>query len=83
MQMPVETVRDTLELPVNGKRDLFVQKTCKRKTGSIRFDHSDIFTSVSARETVKTMMNLRQRQHDADTRRSFSSLAIWRCSGDV
>ena len=35
MQMPAASVRDTLELPVNGKRDLFVQTTCKRKKGSI------------------------------------------------
>ena len=64
IQMPAVLVRDTLELPVNGKKDLLVQTTCKSKTGSIRFDHSDIFTSVSVRETVKTIMNLKEHQHE-------------------
>ena len=40
IEIPVVLVRDTLEIPVNDKRDLFVQTTGKRKAGSIRFEHS-------------------------------------------
>jgi hypothetical protein len=63
--MPAALERDTLEVPVNGKRDLFVQTTRKRKTGSIRFDHSEIFTNASTRKRAKTLMNLTARQDEA------------------
>ena len=65
--MPTTLERDTLEVPVNGKRDLFVQTTRKRKTGSIRFDHSEIFTNASTRKRAKTLMNLTARQDEADS----------------
>ena len=67
IQIPTTLERDTIELPVNRKRKLFVQTTDKRKTGSIRYDHSDILTTASVRETVKTMMNLNVSQYETDT----------------
>jgi hypothetical protein len=67
IEIPATYRRDTLEVPVNGKRDLFVQTTRKRKTGSIRFDHSEIFTNTSTRGRAKTLMNSTARQDEADS----------------
>ena len=61
IEIPADLERDKLEVPVNDKRDLFIQTTRKRKTGSNRFDHSEIFTNDSTRERAKTLMNLAAR----------------------
>jgi hypothetical protein len=46
------------ERPVRtDKRDLFVQTTRKRKTDSIRFDHIEVCTNVSTRQTFRTKVS--------------------------
>jgi hypothetical protein len=61
IEIPSDLERDKLEVTVNDKRDLFIQTTRKRKTGSNRFDHNEIFTNDSTRERAKTLMNLAAR----------------------
>ena len=67
MHLPAALERATQEVRVNGIRDLFLQTTRKRKTCSMRFDHSEVFTNAATREQIKTMMNVTTRAKDAES----------------
>jgi hypothetical protein len=67
IEMPAVLERNTPEVPLNGVRDLFVQTTRKRKTVSMCFDHSEVFTNATTREQIKSMMDSTTRVKDADS----------------